>query len=92
MLWRKVPDKVKMQKVSEVLKCAEHAGNNQMGQGAFLQADTVLAEWKQTTGRRSWTGKECKKKIIVGKFPNSEPPKIFHYFPTVYILVNVKCT
>lgn len=33
-----------MQKISEVLKCAEHVCNNKMGQAVFLRADIVEVE------------------------------------------------
>lgn len=45
MLQREVSEEVKMQKISEVLKFAEHiCNNNRIGQAVFLRADTVLAE------------------------------------------------
>lgn len=46
VLQRKVSEKI-----SEVLKCAEHShNNNKRGWALFLQADIVLVEWKQKEG------------------------------------------
>lgn len=45
VLQRKVFEKVKMQEISEVLKCAELiCNNNRMGKAVFLHADIVLVE------------------------------------------------